>query len=146
MTDPIQRPPRSGQTDQKMHTYSPDQLNAELAATRQADVLIAQAGPPMILDKTFVVYQGIWAGLNHTPENKTGYDCSLRLAIYNHVGKNSVNIGGKYFEKVWAFPWIKAPQVYSGMQPNPFESPPSESIFSRIGNWISGRKKQDAQQ
>ena len=140
----IQRPERATTGKKETTNYRPDELNPELAATRQADNLIEKMGATTILDKPFVVWQGIWSGVNHTPENKTGYDCSLRLAIYNRVGKNSVNIGGKYFDKVWAFPWIKAPQIYQGMQPNPFEKPEGESVVSRVVGWVTGRKKQES--
>jgi len=142
MTD-IQRPPRAEVTDRRNVNYTPDQLNAELAATRQADTLISQMGAPTILDKGFVVWQGIWEGLDDTPEHHTGYDCSLRRSIYASVAKNSPNIGGRYFDKVWAFPWIKAPQVYQGMPQNTFEKQDGESIFSRVVGWATGRKKQE---
>ena len=141
----IKRPERSSSQGTQTGNYRPDQLNPELAAARQADILIEQAGAPMILDKKFVVWQGIFTGLNHTEKNKTGYDASIRMAIYGSVGKNSVNIGGRYFEKVWSFPWIKAAQIYPGMMGNGFEKPEEgQSAISRLWGWITGKNKQQS--
>jgi hypothetical protein len=72
------------------------------------------------------------------PGNRTGYDCSLRIAIYNNVAKNSVNIDGKYFLSIWQY--LMKPKytiVQPGSQPsNSFDDQPS--LGRRLLNKLTG--------
>jgi hypothetical protein len=78
--------------------YLPDMANAKLA-----EELIKTMGQPAIVSKKFVVYQGMWRALNHAPGHLTGYNCSLRNVLYDHVEVKSVNVDGKYFNAVWQY-------------------------------------------
>jgi len=72
------------------------------------------------------------------PGNRTGYDCSLRIAIYDNVAKNSVNIDGKYFLSIWQY--LMKPKytiVQPGSQPsNSFDDQPS--LGRRLWNRLTG--------
>ena len=84
--------------------YQPHELNPDLAAAKMANDLVNRMGSPSVLTTPFVVRYGIFSGLNHRDVvNVTGYDCSMRLAVYRMVAKESVNVNGMYFEKVWQY-------------------------------------------
>lgn len=72
------------------------------------------------------------------PGNPTGYNCSLRLAVYRNVEKNSVNIDGKYFTSIWQY--LMKPKytiIQPGQQPaNSFEEQPP--LWRRIVNKFTG--------
>lgn len=72
------------------------------------------------------------------PGNRTGYDCSLRIAIYNNVAKNSVNIDGKYFMSIWQY--LMKPKytiIQPGQMPtNSFDEQPT--LGRRIWNKLTG--------
>jgi len=93
----------------------PEEWNPEMAAASLARNLIDRMGTPAILSQKFVVWHGIIRALNHVeptynpegvmidPGNISGLDTSLRLAIYEHASKNSVNVNGQYFFEVWKY-------------------------------------------
>lgn len=124
--------------------WRPDQVDPELANLAMAKLLVEKMGTPSILNKNFVVRYGIFNAINHSPENPTGYDSSLRLAVYREVSSQSVNIDGVYFEKVWAF-LMKPKYIINGMNgmPNQFDQEKGESIVGRFVNWIRGGKKNE---
>lgn len=135
-------PDKSAKDIKGSSTYRPDQLDAELAAAAMANDMVNRLGTPSIVSKKFVVYQGIWQGLNHTVENQTGYDSSLRIAIYNKVAGQSVNVDGKYFDSFWTF-MNKPKFIMSGMmQPGEFEKE-QPSMLERIGDFIRGKKREE---
>jgi hypothetical protein len=119
--------------------YRPDQLDADLASAAMATEMVKRLGTPAIISKKFIVYSGIWQGLNNSPTNKTGYDTTLRMAIYDKVAALSVNVDGKYFDSFWQF-MMKPKYILTGtpMQGQFEEQKPS--IFERVANWIRGTK------
>jgi hypothetical protein len=138
------RPPAPETQSLNGKQWRPDQVDPELANLAMAKILVEKMGSPSILNKNFVVRYGIFNAINHTSDNKTGYDASLRLAVYREVAAQSVNIDGVYFEKVWAF-LMKPKYIINGMNgmPNQFDQEKGESIVGRFVNWIRGGKKNE---
>jgi len=123
--------------------YKPYQLDPELAATQMARDIIERLGTPSIVSKRFIVYLGIAKGLNDRPGYRTGYDTSLRIAVYEHVASESVNVDGKYFSSLWAY-LMKPKFIIQGMpQTTPFEEE-KVGIGKRILNFfhIGGKKEE----
>lgn len=125
--------------------FTPDQLNPDLAAAKLVQEVVSKLGTPSIISKKFAVRNGIWKALNHTSENMTGYDCSLRIMLYDQVAANSVNIDGKYFERLWAY-LMKPKYTIMGTPfgESPFEEE-KQSGFSRLAAWLTGNGKEKGQ-
>ncbi len=119
--------------------WKPAEYDADLAAAAMASEMVKRLGTPSIVSKKFVVYHGIWQGLNHTDKNETGYDASLRIAVYDHVASESVNVNGKYFDSFWAF-MMKPKYIIQGMPTGGQFEEDKPSIFERVANWIRGSK------
>lgn len=102
MTD-IVRPKAPSSTDDQSRGYSPEQLNPELAQAAMARDLIGKWPIPTFISKKFAVFQGMYRGLNHTEDNKTYFNCEMRLAIYQQVGHQSVNIDGRLFTSIFTY-------------------------------------------
>lgn len=148
MTDAGPQPPSS--VNRGTVSLKPEDWNPEMAAASMAKDLINRMGTPAILSQKFVVWHGICKALNHIeptgkdPGNETGIDCTYRLMLYDHVGKNSVNVDGKYFTAIWQY-LMKPKYVITqpGQMPgNAFEEeqPP---LYKRIINKITGGGKND---
>jgi hypothetical protein len=129
----------------------PEEWNPEMAAASMAKDLINRMGTPTILAQKFVVWHGIIKALNHieptydknrimtNPGNSTGIDTSLRLAIYDHAAKNSVNVNGQYFFEVWKY--LNKPKIIvtqPGQIPGQSMEEEQPSLGRRILNRITG--------
>jgi hypothetical protein len=137
MTDDTPRAPSAvGKGGQGIR---PEDWNPEMAAASMAKDLINRMGTPAILSQKFVVWHGIVRALNHSKDNPTGIDTSLRLAIYDHAAKNSVNVDGKYFNSVWAY-LMKPKYVITqpGQMPGNSFDDEQPSLGRRILNKITG--------
>ena len=124
-------------------SMSPEDYMADMANAKMAKDFIAMLGRPSIVSKQFIVWQGIWSALNHTDTNKTYLDTSLRLAIYDHVAKNSVNVDGKYFERAWQY-LMKPRFVISqniGATPNSFDQD-QPGFIGRLWQRLRGQQPQ----
>jgi hypothetical protein len=139
----IQRPASPNIADKQSQGYTPDQLNPDLAAAAMAREVVAKLPNPSIISKKFAVYQGIWKALDDSPNNRTGFNCKMRLAVYDAVAVNSVNIEGKYFNSLWAY-LMKPKYIIQGMpmQGSNFEEE-KPGILSRIGGWFTGKNKEE---
>jgi hypothetical protein len=164
------RPPPPGTTQLNGGQYKPEQLDPELANLAMARMLVEKSGTPSILTKKQIVRYGIFNALNHVPPkyrqisdeykdaegihpaeyeviskgNPTGYDSSLRLSVYREVAAQSINEGGKYFEKAWAF-LMKPKYVINGMTMGPGmqDEEKKESLAGRFMNWWRGGGKNE---
>lgn len=129
----------------------PEDWNPEMAAASMAKDLIQRMGTPAILTQRFVVWHGIIKALNHReptydkdknmidPGNITGLDTSLRLAIYDHAAKNSVNVNGQYFFEVWKY--LNRPKIVvtqPGQIPGQGMEEEQPSLGRRILNRLTG--------
>jgi hypothetical protein len=111
----------------------------DMAAADMARDLIFRMGTPTILTQRFVVWHGIVRALNDSDENPTGLDTSLRLEIYDHAAKNSVNVNGQYFFEVWKY--LNRPKIIvtqPGMMPGSAMEDEQPSLGRRIINKITG--------
>jgi hypothetical protein len=141
----------------------PYELDPELATIRIAELMIGKLGTPSDVSAPFIVRHAIFKSINHRPALyrlgaggedlladpgiNTGYDCSLRLAVYHHAEEGSINKDGHYFNNFWAY-LMKPKYIINGMsgQANPWEQEQKESIVGRVVNWFRGGKKKEATQ
>jgi len=129
----VSSPPTRG-TDLK-----PEQYNPEMAAASMAKDLVNRMGTPAILSQKFVVWHGMVRALNNSTENPTGIDTSLRLELYEHAAKNSVNVDGRYFTAVWTY--LNKPNVtviQPGQIPTNAFQEDQPSLGRRIINKLTG--------
>lgn len=126
---------QNSKTELRPEEYNPDMACAKLAAETAA-----RLGTPTIISKNLAVYRSVWKTLNNSEDNPTGYDCSLRVRLYDNLAADSVNIDGRFFERLWAY-LMKPKYVISG---TPYgenaldvEKP---SILSRIAGIFTGKK------
>jgi hypothetical protein len=140
MSNQVTESPRT--KDNQTERLEPYQIDPEMAKAKIAGDTIKLLGRPSVVSKKFVVRHGIFKGLNHAKDNPTGYDCSLRVAIYDNVADQSVNVDGKLFEKV--FTYFSTPKiVMQGLPygPGGFEEE-KESALGRFVGWVTGKKKE----
>lgn len=133
----LQRPENKGATENK-GVVKPYELDAELAQLKMAELMIQQLPRPSKVSKAFIVRKSIFESLNHTEKNHTGYDCSLRLNLYDQVSLESINEEGIYFERFWAF-MMKPKYIINGMQMGQPEEE-KQSIISRAIGWLRGKQ------
>jgi hypothetical protein len=166
-TAPI-KPAIPGARDKGTGQWRPDQLDPDLANLALARHLVDGMGTMGHVDKPFIVRQALAEALNHKPPttelykrviqgeeyevqriiapgNPTGYDSSLRCAVYSRVMQSSVHVNGMAFNNVWAL-LMKPKYIINGMagNMNQFEEDKGESAIGRLINWFRGGKKNDA--
>jgi hypothetical protein len=138
----LQRPENRGAVENK-GVVKPYELDAELAQLKLAELMIGRLPCPSKVNKAFIARKAIWEALNNTQENQTGYDCSIRIRLYDQFALQSVNEEGMYFERFWAF-MMKPKYIINGMaQMQPEEK---ESIIGRAVGWLRGKPKEQTQQ
>jgi hypothetical protein len=138
----LQRPENKGAVENKS-VVKPYELDAELAQLKLAELMIQRLPVPSKVNKAFIARRAIWGALNHTDENPTGYDCSMRIKLYDTFALQSVNEEGMYFERFWAF-MMKPKYIINGMQQGQIEE--KESIIGRAIGWFRGKPKEQTQQ
>jgi hypothetical protein len=117
----------------------PEDYNPEMAAASLAKDLVNRMGTPTILTQRFVVWHGIIRALNDSDDNPTGIDTSLRLVVYDHAAKNSVNVNGQYFFEIWKY--LNRPKIIvtqPGQMPGSAMEEEQPSLGRRIINKITG--------
>jgi hypothetical protein len=141
----IPRPKSPSAIDTKQSGLTPADYNPELAAAQLVREVVARFPQPAIISKEFAVYQGIWKALNDTPENHTGYDCKLRLMVYEEVSRMSVNVDGFYPKNLWAY-LMKPKYIIQGMpmQGSNFEED-KPGFLSRLWSGITGGGKKEGE-
>ena len=118
--------------------WAPWDTHPDMAAARLANQTVENLGTPSIVNNTFAARYAIFSALNHSPANKTGYDCTLRLAVYKAYERNTVNILGVYFHQFWAY-LMKPKYVIQGLANSPGEED-KPGILDRL----LGKKKDTA--
>lgn len=126
------------------NVFAPWELNPDLAASKLIADVVAQNGPMGNVSKLFVVWWGIWKGLNDPVGQTTYYDCTLRERIYENVFIKTVHINGSQNEKLWQW-GMKPKMIVQGLSgQNTFEEEEKPGIFSRFfGRFIGGGNKND---
>ena len=141
MPEAIPASPRSSDLT-KENSWKPYEVDAELATSKLAETIIDRMPAPAIVSKEFVVWLGIYRGLNHSEKNPTYCDTSLFVSIFEGVAHNSVNINGALFEKV--FQYLSKPKmIVQGLPGQPLfnEEEEKKSIFDRIRGFMGGGDK-----
>jgi hypothetical protein len=137
----LQRPENRGAVENKS-VVKPYELDAELAQLKLAELMIQRLPCPSKVNKAFIARKAIWEALNDTGGNQTGYDCSIRIRLYDQFALQSVNEEGMYFERFWAF-MMKPKYIINGMaQQQPEEK---QSIIGRAVGWLRGKPKEPQQ-
>lgn len=126
--------------------WKPYEIDPELATSKLISDIISQNGPMGNVSKLFVVWWGIWKGLNHTDEKKTYYDCTLRDEIYSGVFIKTVHINGAQNEKLWQFAMKPKMIVQGVLGQNNFEEEQKPGLISRIVGRFTGGNKNDTAQ
>lgn len=140
----LTRPENKGVSDRAAGNLKPWELDPELAQLKIAELMIGKMGTPSILEKPFAVRYAIFNALNHDIENPTGYDTSLRLAVYRQYASQSINQDGIYFKNFWAY-MMRPKYVIQGgnMIGQPAEE--KQSIIGRAIGWFTGKGKTEQQ-
>lgn len=136
--------PSSADDKGKSSEYKPYEVNPDLASSHMAEVMMERMPAPAIVSKEFVIWQGIFKGLQHTEQNKTYYDCQALSTILDCVSYNSVNIQGALFEKFWQF-MMKPKMVVQGIPgQTTFGEEEKTSLWDRtVGKWLGGGEKKN---
>jgi hypothetical protein len=137
----LQRPENKGAVENK-GVVKPYELDAELAQLKLAELMIGRLPCPSKVNKAFIARKAIWEALNDTDGNQTGYDCSIRIRLYDQFALQSVNEEGMYFERFWAF-MMKPKYIINGMQQGQPEE--KESLIGRAVGWFRGKPKEPQQ-
>jgi len=92
---------------------------------------------PSDITKPFAVRKAIYTALNHTADNPTGYDASLRIKLYSSYEKSSLNVSAKLFNSFMAF-LMKPKMIIQGLPTTPAGN--SEPGFiGRAWNRLTGK-------
>jgi len=146
MTDQRAIPPspRSSDIVQGGSGLKPYEVDPELASAKLAERMMERMPTPGIVSKPFVVWLGIFRGLNHTEDNKTYCNTSLYVSIFEGVLHNSVNINGALFEKFWTY-MNKPKMIVQGIAGQTLfqEDEEKKSIWDRMTGWFRGGEKKD---
>jgi hypothetical protein len=134
------RPPSPGSSTIKQLDFKPSDLDPELQTLAMVDNMRKELDPPSEISKLFAVRKAIYASINHTEANPTGYDASLRLAVYSSYEKSSLNIDAKFFNSFMAF-LMKPKMIIQGMPTA--QQPSDEPGF--VQRMISRLRGQDPQ-
>lgn len=132
-------PPSPGVTGRSGGAWLPEQIDPELANFAMARILVDKLGAPSKINKLFIGRNAIYKALNHTPENPTGFDTSLRLAVYVWIEAGSVNENGMYFDRLWAFLMKPKFIINALQQPGQYnQEEPKRSLWDRTGGRLFG--------
>jgi hypothetical protein len=92
---------------------------------------------PSDITKPFAVRKAIYTALNHSADNPTGYDATLRIKLYASYEKSSLNVSAKLFNSFMAF-LMKPKMIIQGLPTAPTGN--SEPGFvGRIINRLTGK-------
>ena len=138
MTTPATgRQPAPSAQSQAGRALAPWEQNAELAAQKMMENMVASLGRPSIINKKFSVWHGILRGLT---DSKI-FDASVLVSVFDNVESSTVNINGIYFERFWAA-IMKPKYVIQGMPYGQQEEEQPGAIARMIG-WVRGDSSQN---
>lgn len=138
--------PSSRDNENQGGGWKPYEVDPELAGIKMAGDMMAVMGDPGIVTKLYVVWQGLFDGLNDSPNNRTYYDATMRNAVYRSVFKNSVNVDGALFHAFWTY-MNKPKMIVQGIPgQQTFEEEPKESLLDKGMRLIGRGGNKDAKQ
>jgi hypothetical protein len=135
MTDT--RPQSPGSSTIKNTTTSPSDLDPDLAAMGMIKDLLIKVDTPSDITKQFAVRKALYSALNHSENNPTGYDASLRINLYASYEKSSLNISAKLFNSFMAF-LMKPKMIIQGLPTSPAGAN-EPGMIGRIINRVTGK-------
>lgn len=131
------RPQSPGSNTIKTAGTSPADLDPDLAAMGMIKDLLVKIDTPSDITKIFAVRKALYTALNHTEDNPTGYDASLRINLYACYEKSSLNISAKLFNSFIAF-LMKPKMIIQGLPTTPAGTN-EPGFVSRIVNRLTGK-------
>lgn len=118
-------------------TTNPSDFDPDLQSLQMAKDLLKGLDKPSEISKNFAARKALYTALNHTKDNPTGYDSSLRLALYDSYEKSSLNVEAKLFNSFMAF-LMKPKMIIQGLPSG--QQPQSEPGFvSRFLGRLTGK-------
>jgi hypothetical protein len=115
-------------------TTNPADFDADLQSLEMAKDLLKGLDKPSEITKNFAARKALYTALNHTKDNPTGYDSTLRLALYASYEKSSLNVDAKLFNSFMAF-LMKPKMIIQGLpsgQPQQAEPGFLSRAFGRL--------------
>lgn len=138
------RPESPGSNTIKAQQINPAELDPDLQALSMAKELLGKLDAPSDITKEFAVRKALFESINHSESNPTGYDASLRIAVYSKYEKSSLNIQAKLFNSFMAF-LMKPKMIIQGL-PSGAKEDNEPGFFSRMMDRLRGRNPRPAQQ
>ena len=134
------RPPSPGSSTIKQLDFKPSDLDPDLQTLAMVTDMRRDLDLPSDVTKTFEVRKALYTSINHTKDNPTGYDASLRLSVYSSYEKGSLNIDAKFFNSLMAF-LMKPKMIIQGMP----QGQPTDQEPGFLSRMISRLRGQDPQ-
>jgi hypothetical protein len=131
------RPDSPGSNTIKTTGTNPADLDPDLAAMEMIKEMLKGMDSPSDITKPFAVRKAIYTAINHTGENPTGYDASLRIRLYSTYERSSLNISAKLFNSFMAF-LMKPKMIIQGLPTNP-QGAQEPGFFGRLINRVTGK-------
>lgn len=130
-------------------TTNPSDFDPDLQSLQMAKDLLKGLDKPSEISKNFAARKALYTALNHVPAtydkdwnviskgNPTGYDSSLRLALYDSYEKSSLNVDAKLFNSFMAF-LMKPKMIIQGL-PSGQPQQAEPGFLSRAFGRLTGR-------
>ena len=120
--------------------FKPADLDPDLQTLAMVDNMRKELDPPSEISKPFAVRKALYTALNHTKDNPTGYDATLRLSVFASYEKSSLNIDAKFFNSFMAF-LMKPKMIIQGL-PQAQQPTDEPGFFSRMIARLRGQEPQ----
>ena len=131
------RPDSPGSNTIRTTGTNPADLDPDLAAMDMIKEMLKGMDPPSDITQVFAARKAIFTAINHTPENPTGYNASLRIRVYSTYERASLNISAKLFNSFMAF-LMKPKMIIQGIPTNP-QGAQEPGFFGRLINRVTGK-------
>lgn len=142
--NPSTRPESPGSKTIQPPSTNPADLDPDLAAMGMIKDMLKGMDSPSDISKPFAVRKAIYAALNHSKENPTGYDATLRIKLYDSYERSSLNIAAKLFNSFMAF-LMKPKMIIQGLPTTP-TGQDEPGFLSRVVGRLTGRGQPQSQQ
>lgn len=116
---------------------NPADFDSDLAALAMVKDLLKGLDTPSDISKQFAARKALYTALNHTKENPTGCDVSLRILLYSTYEKSSLNVQAKLFNSFMAF-LMKPKMIIQGL-PQGQQTADEPGFMSRAWGRLTGK-------